>query len=94
MPITAFMGVRISWLMLARNSLFSRLASSALSRASLSSPNMSGVLPPCLVSLVAVLIITGTGTKGPTSTASPCSSAGRSPSRSSLKDSDAACIVL
>ena len=55
---------------------------------------MSGVLPPCLVSLSAVLIMTGTGTNGPTSTASPCSRAGRSASRSSLKDSDAACIVF
>ena len=33
MPITPFMGVRISWLMFARNSLLARLASSALSRA-------------------------------------------------------------
>jgi len=29
MPITPFMGVRISWLMLAKNSLFARLALSA-----------------------------------------------------------------
>ena len=33
MPITPFIGVRISWLMLARNSLFARLAASAASRA-------------------------------------------------------------
>ena len=33
MPITPFIGVRISWLMLARNSLFRREASSAPSRA-------------------------------------------------------------
>ncbi len=34
MPITPFMGVRISWLMLARNSLLARLAASAFSLAS------------------------------------------------------------
>ena len=33
MPRTPFIGVRISWLMLARNSLLARLASIALSRA-------------------------------------------------------------
>ena len=33
MPMTPFIGVRISWLMLARNSLLARLASIALSRA-------------------------------------------------------------
>ena len=33
MPIMAFIGVRISWLMLARNSLFARLATSAASLA-------------------------------------------------------------
>ncbi|MNR48481.1 hypothetical protein D3C85_1677250 [compost metagenome] len=33
MPSTAFIGVRISWLMLATNSLFARLATSALSMA-------------------------------------------------------------
>ena len=33
MPMIPFMGVRISWLMLARNSLLVRLASSALSLA-------------------------------------------------------------
>ena len=32
-PMMPFIGVRISWLMLARNSLFARLASIALSRA-------------------------------------------------------------
>ena len=32
-PSTPFIGVRISWLMLARNSLFARLAASAASRA-------------------------------------------------------------
>ena len=37
MPITPFIGVRISWLMLARNSLFARLAASAASRACRSS---------------------------------------------------------
>ena len=34
MPITAFMGVRISWLMVERKSLFARFASSARARAS------------------------------------------------------------
>ena len=34
MPMTPFMGVLISWLMFARNSLLARLASSAASRAS------------------------------------------------------------
>ena len=34
MPMTPFIGVRISWLMFARNSLLARLASSAASRAS------------------------------------------------------------
>ena len=33
MPMMPFIGVRISWLMLARNSLLARLASIALSRA-------------------------------------------------------------
>ena len=33
MPMTPFIGVRISWLMLARNSLFARLAASAASSA-------------------------------------------------------------
>ncbi len=37
MPITPFIGVRISWLMVARNSLLALVASSALSRASASS---------------------------------------------------------
>jgi hypothetical protein len=37
MPITPFSGVRISWLMLARNSLLVRLAVSAISRFSISS---------------------------------------------------------
>ena len=40
MPITPFMGVRISWLMLARNSLFARVAASAASRAAPMSSNM------------------------------------------------------
>ena len=31
MPMTPFIGVRISWLMLARNSLLARLAASAAS---------------------------------------------------------------
>ncbi len=34
MPITAFIGVRISWLMVARNELFASLAASAAARAS------------------------------------------------------------
>ncbi len=33
MPITAFMGVRISWLIVARNALFASLAASAAARA-------------------------------------------------------------
>ena len=37
MPMMPFIGVRISWLMLARNSLFARLASIARSRAFTSS---------------------------------------------------------
>ena len=37
MPMTPFMGVRISWLMLARNSLFARFASSATTLAAPSS---------------------------------------------------------
>ena len=37
MPMMPFIGVRISWLMLARNSLFARLASIARSRAVTSS---------------------------------------------------------
>ena len=37
MPMIAFIGVRISWLMLARNSLLARLADSAAARASRSS---------------------------------------------------------
>ena len=39
MPMTAFIGVRISWLMFARNSVFARLAASAASRAAVSSPS-------------------------------------------------------
>ena len=34
MPITAFIGVRISWLIVARNELFASLAVSAAARAS------------------------------------------------------------
>ena len=34
MPITAFIGVRISWLIVARNALFASLAASAAARAS------------------------------------------------------------
>ena len=37
MPMMPFIGVRISWLMFARNSLFARLASIARSRAFTSS---------------------------------------------------------
>ena len=37
MPMMPFIGVRISWLMLARNSLLARLASSAISLAAVSS---------------------------------------------------------
>ena len=35
MPIIAFIGVRISWLMFARNSLFAWVACSAISRAAM-----------------------------------------------------------
>ena len=38
MPMMPFIGVRISWLMLARNSLLARLAASAASLAICSSP--------------------------------------------------------
>ena len=37
MPITAFIGVRISWLIVARNALFACVAASASSRACWSS---------------------------------------------------------
>ncbi len=37
MPITAFIGVRISWLIVARNELFASLAASAAARASFAS---------------------------------------------------------
>ncbi len=40
MPITAFIGVRISWLIVARNELFASLAASAAARASCVSLNM------------------------------------------------------
>ena len=40
MPITAFIGVRISWLMLARNSALARLPASAASRAAISSASV------------------------------------------------------
>ena len=39
MPITAFIGVRISWLIVARNALFASLAPSAAARASFASWN-------------------------------------------------------
>ena len=39
MPITAFIGVRISWLIVARNELFASLAASAAARACLVSLN-------------------------------------------------------
>ena len=39
MPITAFIGVRISWLIVARNALFASLAASAAARASCASLN-------------------------------------------------------
>ncbi len=38
MPITALSGVRISWLIVARNALFASVAASASSRACWSSP--------------------------------------------------------
>ena len=37
MPMTAFIGVRISWLIVARNELFASLAASAAARASCAS---------------------------------------------------------
>ena len=39
MPMTAFIGVRISWLIVARNELFASLAASAAARASRASWN-------------------------------------------------------
>ena len=39
MPMTAFIGVRISWLIVARNALFASLAASAAARASCASLN-------------------------------------------------------
>ena len=39
MPMTAFIGVRISWLIVARNELFASFAASAAARASLVSLN-------------------------------------------------------
>ena len=44
-PTTAFMGVRISWLMRARNSLLARLASSARARAASASAVRSRTVP-------------------------------------------------
>ncbi len=41
MPMTALSGVRISWLMLARNSLLARLADSAARRAAMSRSSLS-----------------------------------------------------
>ena len=41
MPMMPFIGVRISWLMLARNSLLARLAASAASLASRSSASLA-----------------------------------------------------
>ena len=39
MPMTAFIGVRISWLIVARNALLASLAASAAARASCASLN-------------------------------------------------------
>ena len=44
MPITAFIGVRISWLIVARNALLASLAASAWARASCASLEQLGVL--------------------------------------------------
>ena len=44
MPITAFIGVRISWLIVARNELFASLAASAAARASCASLEQPRVL--------------------------------------------------
>ncbi len=51
-PSTPFSGVRISWLMLARNSLFARLAASAASRAAAMAPAVS------LCSVISVSTVT------------------------------------
>ncbi len=45
MPMTAFIGVRISWLMFARNSVFARLAAWAASRAAVSSASARFLSP-------------------------------------------------
>ena len=47
MPMIAFIGVRISWLMLARNSLFSRADSSAFWRASRSRSTACWIVSAC-----------------------------------------------
>ena len=44
MPITAFIGVRISWLIVARNELLASLAASAAARASCASLEQARVL--------------------------------------------------
>ena len=44
MPMTAFIGVRISWLMVARNALFASFAASAAARASCASLEQPRVL--------------------------------------------------
>ena len=59
MPMMPFIGVRISWLMLARNSLLARLASIALSRAATRSafdgPQLGGARLDGLLELLLVL---------------------------------------
>ena len=44
MPMTAFIGVRISWLIVARNELFASLAASAAARASCASLEQPRIL--------------------------------------------------
>ena len=56
MPMTPFIGVRISWLMLARNSLLARLAASA---ASLAARNCASALFRSVMSLTTPRIFTG-----------------------------------
>ena len=55
MPMIPFIGVRISWLMLARNSLFARFAASA---ASLACRNSASDRLPCVISLLTPTIPT------------------------------------
>ena len=55
MPITAFIGVRISWLIVARNELLASFAASAAARASCASANRRALrsATPTLAAIVA-----------------------------------------